>query len=415
MSNWNPEYKLTVNGVDYTSLTVSSISHAAGRKDIYQQALASYMQVEILDLENTNFQFNINDGLTIQVKDSSGTWVNLFGGTITDVTPGIKSSGSAGYTLSWTLIALGALSKLTRIITDGVLAKANDGTQIYSILEPLLFNTWNGVPAATSWSTYDGNGTTWSQAENSGLGQIDTPGDYELTARTADPINVYSLVSGLANSGLGYLYEDASGRICYADSTHRNQTLATLGYTTISGNKANSNGLSATARAGDVRNNVTISYKNNATVSASDSSSISLFGSLATLIPTSLENTADATAQADFYLKIRAYPQKNLSNITFPISSPELTDTERDALLNVYMGQPLEITDLPPAIADGGRFQGFVEGWSFQTTYNNLFLTLWISPLAYSLQSAKWNDVSGAEIWTTINTGLEWNDATIVA
>jgi hypothetical protein len=79
------------------------------------------------------------------------------------------------------------------------------------------------------------------------------------------------------------------------------------------------------------------------------------------------------------------------------------------------MGQPLELTDLPPAIAEGGRFQGFIEGWNFSTGYNNLYLTLYLSPLAYSLQAAKWEDVSGTEIWTTINTGLTWNDATIVA
>lgn len=415
MSNWTPEYKLSINGVEYTSATVANITHAAGRKDIYQQALASYMQVEVLDLQGTNFQFQINDGLTLQVKDSAGNWVVLFGGSITDVTPMVRTSGSSSYTVSWTLIALGALSKLTRIVTDGILSKAKDGDQIYSVLEPLLFNSWNEVPAATTWATYDGAGTTWLQAENSGLGEIDRPGDYELTARSADSVTAYSLVSDLATSGLGYLYEDAQGRICYADSTHRNQQLATYGYTTVSANKANARGLSSTARAGDVRNDVTIYYKNNQSTNAKDNSSIALYGDLASIIGTSLENLTDAQAQAAFYLKIRAYPQKNMSSITFPITNPELTDSERDALLNVYMGQPLELTDLPPAIADGGRFQGFIEGWNFSTGYNNLYLTLYLSPLAYSLQAAKWEDVSGAEIWTTINTGLTWNDATIVA
>jgi hypothetical protein len=42
-------------------------------------------------------------------------------------------------------------------------------------------------------------------------------------------------------------------------------------------------------------------------------------------------------------------------------------------------------------------------------------LTLNVSPTAFSLQSMKWDDVGAAETWNTINTTLEWNNATIVA
>jgi hypothetical protein len=62
-----------------------------------------------------------------------------------------------------------------------------------------------------------------------------------------------------------------------------------------------------------------------------------------------------------------------------------------------------------------GRFQGFVEGWTFRAGYNRLDLTLNVSPTAFSLQSMKWNDVGAAETWNTINPSLEWLNATIVA
>jgi hypothetical protein len=42
-------------------------------------------------------------------------------------------------------------------------------------------------------------------------------------------------------------------------------------------------------------------------------------------------------------LIIRAYPQFALRQITFPVASPEIPDGERDDLLNVFMGQPLNI------------------------------------------------------------------------
>ena len=225
---------------------------------------------------------------------------------------------------------------------------------------------------------------------------------------------MYSLVAALATSGLGYLYEDAQGRIGYADSTHRSQYLAANGYTMLSGNHALSQGIKTIKRLGDLRNKVTITYKANAQATASDAGSIAQYGSQAQEITTSLENGADATAQAAFYLGIRAYPQDVFDSITFTLGNPELDDSDRDALLNVFMGLPLDIQDLPANMVNG-RFQGFVEGWTFRAGYNRLDLTLNVSPTAYSLQSMKWDDVGASETWNTINTSLIWNDATIVA
>lgn len=414
MTHWSPEWKLTVNGVDYTSKAIASVSHTAGRKDIYQQPTASYLQVEIVDLNDLTYNFEINDGLTLQVKDSTGSYVTIFGGTITDITSQVRTSGSVTNIYSFTLIALGSLSKLTRAVTNGVLSKDYDGNQIYSILSAILFDTWAEAPAAMTWTGYN-SGTTWANAQNSGLGDIDQPGDYELTARTSDPTNAYSLVAALANSGLGYIYEDSEGRIGYADSTHRGQYLATNGYTEVTANDAIAPGLSTLKRASDVRNDVTITYKNNASVNVKDITSQGLYGSLGSVINTTLENGADATSQANFYLTIRAYPQQNLNNITFALQNPDISDADRDALLNIFMGLPLDISDLPANIVTGGRYQGFVEGWSFKTSYNGLFLTIYLSPIAYSLQAFRWNSVPAVETWNTLSPTLDWNNATIVA
>lgn len=414
MTVWTPDWKLTVNGVDYTSKAIASVSHTAGRKDIYQQPTASYLQVEIVDLNDLTYAFEINDGLTLQVKDSAGSYVTIFGGTITDITSQVRSSGSVTNIYSFTLIALGSLSKLTRAVTNGVLSKDFDGNQIYSILSAILYDTWSEVPASTDWIGYNG-GTNWANAENSGLGNIDQPGDYELTARTSNPTNAYTLATELANSGLGYIYEDSEGRIGYADSTHRVEYLSTNGYVAISANDAIAPGLSTIKRASDVRNDVSIVYKNNASVNVKDVTSQGLYGSLGSVINTSLENGADATSQANFYLAIRAYPQQNLNNITFALQNPDLGDSDRDALLNIFMGLPLDIADLPANIVTGGRYQGFVEGWSFKTTYNGLFLTIYLSPVAYSLQAFRWNSVPTPELWNTLNPVLDWNNATIVA
>jgi hypothetical protein len=413
MTIWTPEWSLTVNGSnDYASLTLADVAITSGRTDIYSQATAGYASFTILNFDDTPVTINLNDQVNIKVKDSTGTFVNIFGGYVTDLDLEVRASGTGGMVQNMKVIALGALSKLPKSLTEGVLSKAFDGDQIYTILSALLFNSWNEVPAALTWATYDPL-TTWAEAENSGLGEIDRPGDYELTARSASVTDVYSLVAALANSGLGYLYEDSQGRICYADSTHRNAYLTANGYVVVSGNTALANGIKTSLRSGDIRNALSITYKNNQTVSAEDAASIALYGYQAQSISTTLENGADATSQANFYLGIRANPQAQFRSITFPLGNPEIDDIDRDDLLNVFMGQPIDITDLPDNIADG-RFQGFVEGWTFSASYNGLSLTLTVSPTAYSLQAARWNTVSVAETWNTVSNTLEWIDATQV-
>lgn len=413
MSQWTPEWSLQINGVDYTDLTLSTVSIISGRTDIYSQPRAGYASIEIINLDLAAVVIDVNDGLSIKVKDSTGTFVNVFGGFVTDSSVEVSSTGTGGVNERIRVTALGALSKLPKTLTDGVLSKDFDGNQIYTILSDLLLNTWAETPAGLTWATYDPT-IDWNNAENTGLGEIDTPGNYELTARAADTTDMYSLVSGLATSGLGYLYEDAQGRIGYADSTHRSIYLAANGYVNLSGNHALAQGIRTIRRIGDIRNKVTISYKNGQEQTATEQASINQYGSQAQVISTTIENTVDAAAQANFYLGIRAYPQDVFESVTFSLGNPEIDDADRDDLLNVFMGMPVDIQDLPSNMVNG-RFQGFVEGWAFRAGYNRLDLTLNVSPTAFSLQSMKWEDVGVAETWNTLSTTLEWINAQVVS
>jgi len=413
MTAWSPVWQVSMNGGTFTNVTLSNLTISSGRTDIYSQPVAGYCSVELLNTDQSNINIEINDQIAIQVKDSTNTFIPIFGGFITDIDQTVKTSGSNAIVQTFKVIALGALSRLPKILTEGVLVKDFDGDQIYSILSGLLYNSWNEVPAATQWSTYNAT-ETWADAQNSGLGEIDQPGDYELTSRSADIVDVYSLVSALATSGLGYIYEDAQGRIGYADSTHRSQYLAANGYLEVTGHHALSRGVSTSRRIGDIRNEVTITYKNGDQHTASDLDSQALYGKQAQNIQTSIENGVDATAQANFYLALRAYPQSLFKSITFELTNPEIDNSDRDDLLNVFMGLPLDITDLP-ANMTGGRFQGFVEGWTFSAGFNKLSVTLNLSPLAFSLQAMKWENVPITEAWNTISTTLDWTNATIVA
>ena len=262
MTVWTPDWAVEVNGAgDITNLVIAELTVTSGRSDIYSQPVAGYARFTVLNLDQSAITFDVNDSVVIKVKNSAGTYIPIFGGDITDIDVQVRT-GEPAITEDITITALGALSKLPKALTQGVLAKDFDGDQIYEILSEVLFDQWNEVPAAETWAAYTPT-TTWANAENSGLGEIDRPGDYELTARSSATTDVYSLVSSLATSGLGYIYEDSSGRIGYADSTHRSEYLAANGYAYVDGGWAYASGIATTKRLGDLRNKVTITYKNN--------------------------------------------------------------------------------------------------------------------------------------------------------
>ena len=411
MTLWTPTWSIEIDGVEYKNVTLANLTISSGRNDIYTQAVAGYVNLTLIDLYDSPITAEINSSVTVYIDDSNGDPVAIFGGSVTDLIVGVQAGGSIGVTQTISITALGALSRLPKVLTEGVLTKALDGVQIETVLSQALFARWDALPAALAWNAVD-PALTWNQAFNTGLGEIDA-GNYELAARAADTTDIYSLVSALATSGLGYLYENSSGQISYADSTHRTQYLAANGYVNLSANDAFANGLQTAVRAGDVRNFVTIGYRNGGQVSDSEVESIALYGTLAQNIQTSLHNEADAIDQAAFYLTLRAFPQANFNQISFPLGSPELDDADRDSLLGVFMGMPVNIADLP--LNMGTNFQGFVEGWQFQAGINSLTVSLYVTPVAYSLQAFRWNDVPVVETWNTIEPTLEWLNATVVA
>ena len=414
MTAWAPVWRVLINSLgEYTDVVLANLSISSGRTNIYTQAQAGYCTLNLINLDLSPILVTINDTVTIEVKDTSGTFVPIFGGNVVDVAVAVSQVGSVAYTQEVTITVVGALARLQKALTNGVLTVDNDGDQILSILTDLLVNNWGEVPAALTWGTYYPPTQTWANAENTGLGEIDTPGNYELANRGSSQIVTWNLVADLATSGLGYIYENPQGQISYADSTHRSSYLATNGYTNLSANQALGTGIKIQTKAGDVRNDVAIVWKTG-TETATDAASIAIYGKLAQQITTSLNHAVDAQDQADFYLTLRAYPQAFLESITFALTNPELDDSDRDALINVFMGQPISLADLPPNMASG-NFLGFVEGWRFQASYNELSVSLIMSPLAFSLQAMAWQDVSVAETWASIVGTLDWEHALVVA
>lgn len=94
MTFWNPEYRVKINGYTVTDATLSGLTITSGRTDIYSQPVAGYCNLTLIETAETAIPYNINDPISIEVQDSSGDWVSLFGGFLTDLNITVQSSGA---------------------------------------------------------------------------------------------------------------------------------------------------------------------------------------------------------------------------------------------------------------------------------------------------------------------------------
>ena len=410
MSTWLPEWRITVGTTVYDN--VLSVNLATGRDDIDLQCNAGYARMEIVNLNNSAFDIDVTDALTLELKNSSGTYVPVFGGEVSDFGISVRSPEETGFITIGNILAVGSLAKLTKALFPDALAKDTDGDQIYDILNELLINSWFEVAPALRWLDYDPT-TTWANAENVGLGEIDQPGLYEMISRAADPAMSYNLCAQIAQSAQGQIYEDKAGRVCYADTDHRTQYLSTYGYTTLSANYAIPSTVKSILQIGKIRNSLVFNYGNNYAnqATALDADSIANYGRYQRSVSTNLHNLADVNTLMSRELGLRAIPREQLQSITFRLDNSELPGAERDKLINAFFGQPMIINDLPINMFNGS-FNGFVEGYAIKATPGYVDLTLTLSPTDFSLVAPQWDTVTPSSlIWSGVNATLIWKNA----
>ena len=410
MSTWLPEWKIIIGTTVYDN--VLSVNMATGRDDIDLQCSAGYARMEIVNIDNTAFDIDVTDSLTLELKNSAGVYVPVFGGEVSDFGISVRSPEEIGFVTIGNILAVGSLAKLTKALFPDALSKDEDGDQIFDILNELLINSWFEVAPALQWFNYDPT-TTWADAENVGLGQIDRPGLYEMIPRTAEPASSYNLCAQIAQSALGQLYEDKAGRVCYADADNRTTYLSANGYTTISANYATPSSVKSILQIGKIRNSLVFNYGNNysSQATALDANSIATYGRYQRSVTSNLDKIADVNDVMTRELGLRAIPREQLQSITFRLDNSDLPDVERDKLIDVFFGEPVIIDNLPINMFNGS-FNGFVEGFAIRATPSFVDLTLTLSPTDFSLVAPQWDTVSPSNlVWTGVNATLIWQNA----
>jgi len=407
---WLPEWRVTVGDDVYT--TVTSVSYASGRLDIDRQPTAGYCRVEIINTDGSPFTINVTEPILLELKNSSGTYVTVFGGEVSDFNIGVRSPEESGFITTGTILGIGSLARLTKAIYNTALAEGLDGAQISAILGSALYGRWGEVTPTTTWDTYPPT-VTWANAE-SYIGTIDS-GFYTMIAVAADTsAKSQTLADQIANSALGQLHEDNDGNVSYDDADHRSTYLAANGFTNLNGSYATPSSITATTQTARIRNSLIYRYATGygSTYTTSDSDSIAAYGLFQRSFDSNIKNLADITDIASRELKLRANPRSSLGAITFRLDNPDMSDSMRNDLIGIFFGEPVLITNLPSNLL-GGQFDGFVENVALRATPSFTEITLYISATDFSLSTTQWETVLPATLaWTGVNGTLTWTNAT---
>jgi hypothetical protein len=407
---WLPEWRVTVGDDVYT--TVTSVSYASGRLDIDRQPTAGYCRVEIINTDNSPFTINVTEPILLELKNSSGTYVTVFGGEVSDFNIGVRSPEESGYVTTGTILGIGSLARLTKAIYNTALAEGLDGAQIAAILGSALNLSWAEVTPTVTWDTYPAT-TTWNDAE-SYVGEVDS-GFYTMIAVAASAsAKSQTLADQIANSALGAVFEEKNGDVSYADADHRSNTLAANGYTALNGAFATPSSITSTTQTARIRNSLIYRYATGygSTYSTSDTDSIASYGLFERSFDSNIKNLADITDIATRELNLRRSPREQLGVITFRLDNPDIGNAMLDSLIGIYFGQPVLISNLPSNML-GGTFEGFVENVALRATPTFVDITLYVTATDLSLSTTQWETVIPSTItWDTTNATLIWNNAT---
>lgn len=372
---WNPNATVTVGGVDFTGETLGGLAIHYGRPTIWDQARASYATVSILNATDTDYAFQINQDVVVQIQDSDGTDITVFTGKVTDISNELAAAGSGATVAVQTLTAVGPFAQMARTIVGTTnYPKEYDDDRITRIL------TEAGVTVDV----------------------VDTPGVYELQERPANPQDAYTLSTYYAGMCFGYMYETKTGAVGYANESRRTVDVENNGYFDIAEGYINWRGINSRKSISDIVNRIILFYKNGQSLTAEDTTSATNYGLIEARIDTELEDGDQAQNIADRYVSLRSNPQTNFSSFSINLDNPNLTAADLDALINIEMGTAVQIDNLPNAISHI-TYTGFVEGWDLVINQYQALLTLTTSDSTYSVVPIRWQDVDPLTEWLDLD------------
>jgi len=377
---YKPNATVTVDGVDFTGDAINFVSIRFGRDNIWNQARPGYATIEILNDTNVDNGFDMNHSVVIKVENSTGTDVTVFTGVITSVVNKVDASGAVATAAIQTITAVTSMAKMSR-------------AQIHLTNWPKEFDDERMTRIFTE------AGVT--------VDTVDTPGIYELEAKTADPDDAYTLAARYAQMSFGQIYDTTTDTIGFANESRRFVYARDNGYTVIPKSNVLWRGIQSEKTLADIMNSIILNWRAGS-VLRSDATSIASYGKVEANISAELHNEVDAEFQADRYITLRANPRTSLSSFQVQLDSSAVSNALRNTLIGCYMGLPMQINNLPIAIKNT-TYRGFVEGWNLRFNREQMVIEMKTSDFTYSITPTRWQDVDPADTWNSVGATVQWD------
>lgn len=377
--SWDPGLTVTVGATTFTSTTVDAVQITYGRTNVWEQSRTGYASITLVSLSETYPNIEINANVVITMNNSTGTPKTVFTGKLNNFESYRQAQGLIQGVTYHRLTAVGPFAKMARKeIAGSNYPKEMDDDRMDRIL------TESGVT----------------------IDVVDTPGIYELQERPGNLIDAYSLASTTANAIFGYIYETTDGKVGYANQSRRLNEVQDNGYYEIPKSIIQWNSFRTSRNLQNVLNSVSIDWRAG-TATSTNSNSVSIYGLADGKFSTTLHNSVDAQNLADFYIATRAFPQTNVSSFDIQLESGLVTNAVRNALIEVYMGKPIEIPGLPTSLYDD-TYTGFVEGWSLTANRKQATISLITTDSTLTIVPTRWQDVDPTTDWTEVGATIKW-------
>jgi len=375
---WNPNCSVVIDGVEFSSKAVNTVTVNYGRSSYWEQARTGYASIEIANWDNTDYAFEINDSVVVKVDNATPTARTVFTGKVTSIDTRMNAVGSVNEVSIITIAAVGPFAKMSRTILSTSYHKQFDSARMTSVL------TDAGVT----------------------IDVVDSPGIYELMPTGAFVADAYSTAAKYGAMANGYIYETADGKVGWANESRRTIAVAATGYQAIPENYILWRSVASSKSLGDILNSINLSWKSG-TKTSSDATSIAAYGLLGASISTELEHAAEAQELADKYVALRRVPRLNMSSFTIQLDSPNVSSADLDVFLQMTMGKAISISGLPVPLMPT-NYYGFVEGWTLQVSRNQAAISLITSESSYSIQPTRWQDEDPALAWNAVGATVQW-------
>ena len=353
MTAFTPVYSLYINLIDQSAnCEIQSVSIYGGRYDTFTQPTPRIATFQITPLGSFTAP-NLGDEIYLNVMGFYG--YPIFYGFVTDVRFSYRNFGNGNGIPTFEVTAAAHITTLDWNTCTPSINYSLDyaGAQILAMMSDWQMGNRGSV-------NYDS--TTMPQTGGATLDAISpTSND-----------NLGDVIRNTASSAGGVFYEKANGDVYYDRRSDRNSRSAfTLAASDIDSTVSFTKSITA------IGNDITI-VRTGTDATASDLTSISKFGKRSGSRDTRLHVLSEAQTLANSYIAGFKSAVWRPDTITCNLSNPNMTDTTRANLLDVFCGSKVTIP-IPSAIG-GSTGTYFVENFAWTLDVGHLTVALGLAP-----------------------------------